>query len=58
MRYYYVFDRIERKTKFFGNFYEAKEEAERLMKIYLRLNNHVKLKKIKDNFYIDLERKD
>lgn len=56
MRYFYVFDRIARTNKKFGTISEAKHEAEKMMKIYLRLNNKVKMKKVNDNFYIELER--
>ena len=57
MRYFYVFDRIAKETKKFGTISEAKNEAERIMKIYLKLNNKVKMKKVNDNFYIELERR-
>ncbi len=56
MRYFYVFDRIAKSSKKFGTISEAKHEAERIMKIYLRLNNRVKMRKVNDNFYIELER--
>ncbi len=57
MRYYIVDDRIEKKIKKFYSFADAKEEAYRIMKIYIRLNSKVKLKEIDGNFYIYLEEK-
>lgn len=58
MRYFIVDDRIEKKQKKFYNFPEAKQEAERIMSIYIRLNNKVKMIQKDANFYIYLEKEE
>lgn len=55
MRYFTVNDRIEKKLKKFYSFGEAKEEANRLIKIYMTLNSRVRLEQKDGNFYIYLK---
>lgn len=55
MRYFIVSDRIEKKLKKFYSFAEAKEEANRLIKIYMTLNSRVRLEQKDGNFYIYLK---
>ena len=55
MRYFIVSDRIEKKLKKFYSFAEAKEEANRLIKIYMTLNSRVRLEQKDGNFYIFLK---
>ena len=57
MRYFTVNDRIEKKLKKFYSFGEAKEEANRLIKIYMTLNSRVRLEQKDGNFYIYLKEK-
>lgn len=55
MRYFIVEDRIAKKTSKFYNFSEAKEEAEKIMRVYIQLNSRVTCKEIDGNFYIYLK---
>lgn len=55
MRYFNVCDNIEKRMKKFYSFSDAKDEALRIMKIYIKLNNRVRCKQKDGNFYIFLE---
>lgn len=55
MRFYNVYDNIEGKMKKFYHIEEAREEAHRLLKIYMKLNSRVRCKEVDANFYIYLK---
>lgn len=55
MRQFIVEDRIAGKTKRFYRIEEAKEEALKTMKIYVKLNSRVRCKKNDCNYCIYLE---
>lgn len=55
MRQFIVDDRIANKVKRFYTLQDAKIEATKTMKVYIKLNKRVRCKQNDCNFYIYLE---
>lgn len=55
MRYFVVYDNISGENKKYYHIEEAREEAQRILKIYMKLSSKVRCKEKDGNQYIYLK---